>query len=305
MSEVDKVTSTSSLAPGWLSSSAAARTEAVRSHEEFAAWSQRHAGRLQDRIRLEERLARGREAFGLTGSCAVCKRETVFFVDQEYGFVDGNGVKTPNWREKLQCWYCHLNCRMRAAIHFLTDEMQAAPGASIYISEQLTPMYKTIARLFPNTTGSEYLGADLPSGTQRDGLRHEDVTRLSFPEASFDHVLSFDVLEHVPDYRAALREMARCLKPGGSLLLTAPFSLGSPSTIVRAVIENGEIRHLMEPEYHGDPVTGSVLCFYHFGWDLLADMRAAGFSDAAVHFFWSAEYGYLGGGVQFLIMATR
>lgn len=46
-----------------------------------------------------------------------------------------------------------------------------------------------------------------------------DVTRLPFKDKSFDHVLSFDTLEHISDQSKALSEMARVLKPGGSLLL--------------------------------------------------------------------------------------
>ena len=43
---------------------------------------------------------------------------------------------------------------------------------------------------------------------------------------------------------------------------------------------DGRVEHLQPPEYHGDPLGGGVLCFHHFGWDLLAAMREAGFSDA-------------------------
>lgn len=38
-------------------------------------------------------------------------------------------------------------------------------------------------------------------------------------DASFDFVAAYSVLHHIPDYLAAVREMARVLKPGGVLLL--------------------------------------------------------------------------------------
>ena len=38
-----------------------------------------------------------------------------------------------------------------------------------------------------------------------------------------------------------------------------------------------------EPEYHGDPISGGVLCFHHFGWALLDDVREAGFADVAAY----------------------
>jgi hypothetical protein len=46
---------------------------------------------------------------------------------------------------------------------------------------------------------------------------------------------------------------------------------------------------------------GGVLCYYHFGWDLLDRMRAAGFSQASVVTYWSMRWGYLGvGQTQFV-----
>ena len=51
---------------------------------------------------------------------------------------------------------------------------------------------------------------------------HGDLTRLPFPDASFDLVSCISVLEHMPpDTRTrGVQEMARVLKPGGQLLLT-------------------------------------------------------------------------------------
>jgi SAM-dependent methyltransferase len=53
-----------------------------------------------------------------------------------------------------------------------------------------------------------------------------DVTAIPVPEASFDFVLCTEVLEHVPEPIAAVAEMARILKPGGLMLLTAPLGSG-------------------------------------------------------------------------------
>jgi SAM-dependent methyltransferase len=50
-----------------------------------------------------------------------------------------------------------------------------------------------------------------------------DIIDIPEPDASFDAVLCVEVLEHVPKPVDALRELARLLKPGGTLILTAPF----------------------------------------------------------------------------------
>jgi SAM-dependent methyltransferase len=45
---------------------------------------------------------------------------------------------------------------------------------------------------------------------------------LPFPDQTFDHASILDVIEHVADEVAVLRELARVLRPGGILLLTTP-----------------------------------------------------------------------------------
>jgi len=50
-----------------------------------------------------------------------------------------------------------------------------------------------------------------------------DITRLPFRDGEFDVVLVNHVLEHVPDDRAALRELHRVLTPGGRALMQHPM----------------------------------------------------------------------------------
>lgn len=50
-----------------------------------------------------------------------------------------------------------------------------------------------------------------------------DVQRLPFQEQSFDAVKATEVLEHVADTMAALRECRRVLRDHGELILSAPF----------------------------------------------------------------------------------
>jgi len=50
-----------------------------------------------------------------------------------------------------------------------------------------------------------------------------DITQIPEPDRSFDAVMCVEVLEHVPAPVQALRELSRLLRPGGILLVTAPF----------------------------------------------------------------------------------
>jgi SAM-dependent methyltransferase len=45
-----------------------------------------------------------------------------------------------------------------------------------------------------------------------------DITRLPFPDNEFDLCVSFNGLHCMPDPALAVRELARCLKPGGRLI---------------------------------------------------------------------------------------
>ena len=67
-------------------------------------------------------------------------------------------------------------------------------------------------------SGVEYVGADLPGNDTADVEINEGIVDL--PDESFDLVLSTQVLEHVTDPDAYLREARRLLRPGGHLLLT-------------------------------------------------------------------------------------
>jgi SAM-dependent methyltransferase len=49
-----------------------------------------------------------------------------------------------------------------------------------------------------------------------------DALRLPFPSASFDRVIAAEVLEHIPDDRRAITELARVLKVGGTMAVTVP-----------------------------------------------------------------------------------
>ncbi len=56
--------------------------------------------------------------------------------------------------------------------------------------------------------------------TQNVEFIHAAVEKVCFPSESFDVVVSFCVMEHVPNYRAVCDEFYRLLKPGGKMLLS-------------------------------------------------------------------------------------
>jgi ubiquinone/menaquinone biosynthesis C-methylase UbiE len=68
-------------------------------------------------------------------------------------------------------------------------------------------------------TAASYTGVDFMAGAGVDVVMN--AHELAFPDASFDLVLSTEMLEHDDEFWLSVREMGRVLKPGGLLLLTA------------------------------------------------------------------------------------
>lgn len=272
----------------------------LRSHGQYVQHHRVHASEYERRQRLELSLIeRGVDSFVMPGYCAVCRCRSEFQVSFMYSYQSTpDGLPIPNWREHLNCLRCGHTTRVRLMLQLIEQYIRPPAQARIYISEQTTPMFKHLSGLYPGVQGSEYLGDRVAPGATWEGLRNEDLTRLTYPDGCFDLMISCDVLEHVTDERAAFAECFRCLAPGGRVLFTAPTSLDSASNIVRARIDaGGRIEHLITPpEYHGNPVDpeNGALCFRYFGWEVLDQLRAAGFADAYALSVWSRDLAYLG-----------
>ena len=51
-----------------------------------------------------------------------------------------------------------------------------------------------------------------------------DITSIPKPDSFFDAIMCVEVLEHIPEPSKAITEFGRLLKPGGLLIITAPFN---------------------------------------------------------------------------------
>src|SRR5210317_317537 len=234
----------------------------------------------------------------LPGQCAVCGVNVDFVIEQ---LNDGSTV---NWRETLKCPQCGMINRWRGCLHLFEAVCMPFSEDRVYLTEALSPVCEKLETRLPLLVSSEFLPGAAPGELvemHSGPVRHEDVTQLSFEDRSLETILSFDVLEHVPDYRKALSEFHRVLVKGGQLLISVPFNFRK-ETLVRAIVkDDGTIEHLVEPCYHGDPLSaGGVLSYYDFGMDLLADLGRAGFSERFVVCYSDSGWGYLEKNVVFL-----
>ena len=276
------------------------------SKAEFDQFNADHGSEIYAEFLAECALFKDQAPFTVDGFCYVCNRPSSFHVDFSIAF-EINGRVIPAWRELVFCPRCNLSNRMRAAVQLVEGEVHLQQGDPLYLTEAISPLFRAMAKRHQPTVGSEFLGNRVPLGKRDNrGVRNEDLTRLTYADNSFGAAMCFEVLEHVPDYKAAISELARVLKPGGKLVMSAPFNPRIQEHLVRAQIgKDGAIEHLLEPEYHIDPLDPQgCLCFYHFGWALLDDLRSVGFADTYVAHYGSRALGYLGSD-PLMFMATK
>jgi ubiquinone/menaquinone biosynthesis C-methylase UbiE len=97
-----------------------------------------------------------------------------------------------------------------------------------------------------------------------------DALALPFATGTFDRVIAAEVLEHIDEDRAALRELARVLRPGGTIAVTVP-SFG-PERVCWALSD----------EYHAPFVAGGHVRIYRQD-ELRAKLADAGVSPRFAH----------------------
>jgi SAM-dependent methyltransferase len=216
----------------------------------------------------------------LAGDCPVCGTRDVLFC----------GL-TANLRETGACSQCGASNRQRQMALALRTGLGIAPvgrlalpnGFRLYSAEANGPLHTVLADS-PGYICSEYWDDTQTPGASANGVRHEDLQRLSFADNTFDIVLTSDVLEHVDDAYQAHSEILRVLRPGGRHIFTVPFS-GDAHDDVRARRVDGRIEYLAEPMYHGDPMRPDqgVLVWRVFGAEMLTRLRAMGFMTTEMH----------------------
>lgn len=98
----------------------------------------------------------------------------------------------------------------------------------------------------------ETLGLDVHTG---------ELEKANLTAASFDAAYLGDVLEHVPDPLATLRELHRVLRPGGVLLIAGPITLNSLDRRLGLLVFGwlGRTKTLRQPPYHLTEFTPKTL----------------------------------------------
>jgi SAM-dependent methyltransferase len=182
--------------------------------------------------------------------CNVCGwRGSRFLTHCAAGYVDRNSF----------CPRCRSYARHRGFAwlleHRLGDELArfARSGGRRVLFAPEPGVARLISRYLDRIEGADLDGA-------REGVTLiEDLQALSFADGSVDFAAAFHVLEHVPDDRQAMRELARVLAPEGRLLLCVPTTHTR-----RETVEFGEPRADLNGHWRD------------YGTDIVETLREAG-----------------------------
>lgn len=190
--------------------------------------------------------------FSNTGYCILCDSQTTFHAEGSW------------LRDQYVCAQCRSIPRQRALVEVLRIVRPIWRMLRIHESSPSSEFFLRAARHY---TYSFYFD-NVPPGSHKDGLRCETLERLTFPNESFDLFITQDVLEHVFDPAAAFREIMRVLKDGGMHVFTTPKHKNLLQSRPRARLTGEKIEHLMDPQFHGNPIgDGKALVTWDYGAD--------------------------------------
>jgi len=189
-------------------------------------------------------------------------------------------VKLADDAISVRCVRCRASAIHLSIFQVLQRLYPDLSRLAVYEMSSRGPLFRYLQARAGQFTCSEFFD-DVVPGAYRGEIQCQDVQALTYCDASFDLCTSTEVFEHVPDDRRGFREIRRVLRPGGRFVFTVPLT-EALATVERAVLTDGTIRHLLEPEFHGDAIRGQgkVLCFRNYGLDIVDRLRASGFRDA-------------------------
>ena len=141
----------------------------------------------------------------------------------------------------------------------------ARRGATVTAADLDLAELKDVHQLFDamGTAGELTAGG---SGSAVGG----DALRLPFADGTFDRIIASEVMEHIPDDAAAAAELARVLRPGGTIAVTVPAWF--PEQVCWAITD----------EYHAPHVPGGHVRIYTES-ALRRRLREAGLQPGTAH----------------------
>jgi SAM-dependent methyltransferase len=213
--------------------------------------------------------------FRAPGRCPLCEKQTNFVAVRDAPLAE---EWYGHWfRDELRCTACGSLPRQRvifAVVDMLYPNWRAAaihesspgPGGA-------SQRFRSECRGYVATQYDAALGFGNTHPNRR--YRSENLEAQTFPDESFDLVITQDVFEHLFAPDRAIAEIARTLRRGGAHILTVPIINGRMSSARRARRDNRGITYLLEPQYHGNPMSAEgSLVTVDWGYDIIDYLAA-------------------------------
>ena len=210
------------------------------------------------------------------GFCNICGKITLF--------ICTNQITS---RNNMFCIYCKSSSRNRLVSKAILAALYQSKLKSIkkirkydnqriILNTGVNDVFYRVLYGHQNFLCSELI-PDVENGLEiKKNVFCQNLENLKFSDETFDLVISQDVLEHVRDFKKALHEIWRILKPYGYHIFTVPFFFDK-KTITRIQIDGDKDIQLLPPEYHGDSVRGKIIAYRTFGIDLIEILEGIGF----------------------------
>ncbi len=122
-------------------------------------------------------------------------------------------------REKAQCPVCYSLDRDRLQYLYLQQKTNLFSDSNLLL--HIAPEY-SLEQVFANSPLIHYLSADIEPDR---AMIKMDITKIQYPEESFDVVICNHVFDHIQHDTLAMSELYRVLVPGGWAVLQVPISL--------------------------------------------------------------------------------
>lgn len=202
-------------------------------------------------------------------TCVSCERKTRFLI---------SGTES----RSIRCLRCKSTGISLAAVAQIQKLPLDSATSAVYELSFHGAVHRYLRQRFTRFEFSEYFGPPA-GGVLVNGVRNEDVQKLSFEDRCFDLVSCTEVFEHVPDYLAGFSEVFRVIRTGGWFVFTVPFFDDESTQAICRLTPQGTLQWLGAEEYHDSQVTGvgTVPVFWHHSkGQILEDLRKVGFREA-------------------------
>lgn len=229
------------------------------------------------------------------GYCPCCCNNVTFYSESEW------------LRDNFFCPICKSIPRERALMVVIEKYYPNWRNLSIH---EFSPVLRATSLRLKNEckkyTYSHFFPKETP-GHSIYGVRNENIEKTTFNNASFDIIITQDVLEHIFNPIIAFSEMNRLLRSDGAHIFTVPLVNKNKDSVVWSIPNDDGTPHFIhEPEYHGNPIDikGSPVTM-HWGYDIVEIIEKHGNLHTIIEKLDMMEYGIRAEFIEVLISKKK